>query len=364
MTWILVVLGVANTQRANGVNTVVDAHARWLTRQGMPCEVWGLTSGRREAITDRPYPVRLFAAGGWSGADPELVQALRQRTPDDLVFIHSAFAPALCRVADACRKLGRRYVCIPHGAYEPAAIARSVASWMRKRAWVALRERRMLDGAQAILALGSSERISISAITTTRIIAVPNGIDPGGKPDVREPRRHQEGLRLLFVGRYDRQHKGLDLLLTGFAGYVRAFPRAVLRLHGEGPDRDWLAEAAARMPPGSCLVGGPLWGEAKLQAMALADVFVHASRWEGMPTACLEAASTGCPLLVSTATNLGEHIQRFDAGLCGPAEELFSLLAHAEPRLPTWSSGAAAMVRDELNWDAVVSRLRAGLEAP
>ena len=56
-------------------------------------------------------------------------------------------------------------------------------------------------------------------------------------------------------------------------------------------------------------------GEEKLDLVASLDAFIHCSRWDVLPAACLEAASLGRPLLVSRETNLAEYVERSGAGL-------------------------------------------------
>jgi len=60
---------------------------------------------------------------------------------------------------------------------------------------------------------------------------------------------------------------------------------------------------------------GVRYGEEKLDLVAGFDAFIHSSRWDVLPGACLEAASLGRPLVVSRETNLGEFVERSGAGL-------------------------------------------------
>jgi glycosyltransferase involved in cell wall biosynthesis len=54
---------------------------------------------------------------------------------------------------------------------------------------------------------------------------------------------------------------------------------------------------------------GPLFGPDREALLRSAYVFVNTSRWEWMPFAVLEALAMRCPVLVTPATKLGEHVQ-------------------------------------------------------
>jgi glycosyltransferase involved in cell wall biosynthesis len=58
-----------------------------------------------------------------------------------------------------------------------------------------------------------------------------------------------------------------------------------------------------------------VFGREKEALLDSAFVFVHTSRWEGMPFAVIEALATGCPVLVTPATNLGDYVEGFGAGV-------------------------------------------------
>jgi glycosyltransferase involved in cell wall biosynthesis len=89
-----------------------------------------------------------------------------------------------------------------------------------------------------------------------------------------------------------------------------------LWLIGDGEDRAWLERRALESGAMAHVrFLGIKHGEEKLNLIASLDAFVHCSRWDVLPTACLEAAALGKPLLVSRETNLGEYVEQGGAGL-------------------------------------------------
>jgi glycosyltransferase involved in cell wall biosynthesis len=63
---------------------------------------------------------------------------------------------------------------------------------------------------------------------------------------------------------------------------------------------------------------GPKYGEEKLRYFLACDVFVHTSRFEGMPMAVLEAMALGRPCLVTPGSNMGEVVRECGGWECQP----------------------------------------------
>src|SRR5205823_544127 len=141
------------------------------------------------------------------------------------------------------------------------------------------------------------------------LVFIPNGIDV---PDRGRPGHRTSQLstkRIVFLGRLAIDHKGLDLLMEGYAHLVRDHGRES-QLIIAGPDfrsgRAKLETLAASLLPEQCVQFlGPMFGGEKEALLRSAWVFVHTSRWEGMPSAVLEALAVGCPVVLTAATNLG-----------------------------------------------------------
>ena len=124
----------------------------------------------------------------------------------------------------------------------------------------------------------------------------------------------------LNIGRLDPQ-KGQPVLLKAFKKVADRMPKAYLVILGHGPLKDSLSGLAGelglservRMPGARPNVGAFL---------ALADVFVFPSFFEGLPLALIEAMSKGLPCIVSEIETLGEVVKDEDTGsLVSPGNE-------------------------------------------
>ena len=120
---------------------------------------------------------------------------------------------------------------------------------------------------------------------------------------------------LVFCGRLARAQKGLDLLLSGLQIAVASGVNARLELIGDGPDRAALECMASEMELTDRVVfhGAKIKTE-KEDLLMRADLFVHTTRWDVVPTAVLEAAGHALPVLVSPQTNLGDYVEAAGAG--------------------------------------------------
>jgi len=104
---------------------------------------------------------------------------------------------------------------------------------------------------------------------------------------------------------------------------------------------------------------GAKHGEEKLGLIASLDAFVHSSRWDVIPTACLEAAALGRPLIVSRETNLADFVERSQAGIVldelsamGVARALKRVQQlYAQRGLEEMGSNARTLVETEFTWE-------------
>jgi glycosyltransferase involved in cell wall biosynthesis len=169
-----------------------------------------------------------------------------------------------------------------------------------------------------------------------------------------------------YIGRLEISQKGLDLLLGGFSLYRKSGGLGLLHIVGSGSDLHELEAMVKRFEINSVVKFlGDRYGAAKEAELANYDVFIHTSRWEGMPLAVLEAAAFGKPLIVSRETNLSTYVQSWNAGyVLNDLSQSAICLALKEAERDFRSSvllgkakAATAMAAQEFNWDKIASAL-------
>ncbi|MBK7643649.1 MAG: glycosyltransferase family 4 protein [Planctomycetes bacterium] len=313
MTIVHLVLGKANPERPNGVNRAVDGLARAQTHLGAQVEVWGITPTPLEPTSARAYTLRLFPT---ASSAFRLARALRSALaalgPLDVVHLHGGYHPEWHAAARILRRGGTGFVITPHGAFRTAVVQ---ANWIKKRAWLALVETRLLERALAVQVFSQREASELRAYAPhAHCVVLPNGIDCGAEPAAAHA---PDGIpRFGFLGRLDEHTKGLDLLLEGFATYVRAGGRGRLAIVGGGSDEHKLRTQCARLGLVERVeFHGERFGEDKQRLLEDCDAFLHPSRHEGMPMSVLEAAARGLPCVLSRETNLAEDFESAGAGL-------------------------------------------------
>jgi glycosyltransferase involved in cell wall biosynthesis len=352
----------AGSHPFSGVPVVVVQLAVHLARRGHDMEVWLLQPWTEEetalhgpALRDAGVTLVAAPARGRGG-----LGALARRDVE-IAHLHSVFTPPNALLA---RRLRVPYVVSPHGGYAPASLARNAR---RKAVYGRLVERRMLRRAALRVALTEVEaRDLVTFAAGEPITVIPNGVAPVPERVDRYSFRRELGLGpeerlLLFVGRLDILHKGLDVLLDG----VAEAPGWHLALVGSDfrDGRSWLLGRAEtlRMLP-RLTTTGPRHGRHLHEAFAAADCFALTSRWEGLPIALLEALAHGVPAVVSPAVDRLVGVSGARAGWVAEAPQLGALLRRLESldlRERDRAAGAARALAARYDWTAVAARYEA-----
>lgn len=247
----------------------------------------------------RPSRVR-----GMAALTPAYLKALRTRQPA-LVHAHSFGAGVVTRLAP---RLGQpKLVFCPHGWAFDMELSAPV------RHALAGIERALAARADRIVLISEHEAAIArrAGIAPAKLAVVPNGIALAA-PAVASAAWQDDRLKLLFVGRFDRQ-KGLDVLLDA----VRPLgDRIALRVIGGSVVSGAFDTAGA--PPFVEFLG---W-RSRLEVaahMAGADALVVPSRWEGFGLVAVEAMRLGTAVIASTAGGLREILGDGRYGFSFPA---------------------------------------------
>jgi glycogen synthase len=186
------------------------------------------------------------------------------------------------------------------------------------------------------------------------VATIPNGVDPAALAAAARPPEH-----LVFVGRLDVAHKGIDLLLEAMVCVKQALgPRVPpLLIVGDGPDEGKIRDDIRRRGLADVvLLRGRLEGPQKYDVMARACAVLMPSRWETFGMVAVEALAVGVPVVAFDVGPLREVV-RGAATLIEP----FDVRSYAREVIRLVDGrhdGAAAReqrrtVAREYDWDAI-----------
>jgi glycosyltransferase involved in cell wall biosynthesis len=237
-----------------------------------------------------------------------------------------------------------------------------------KWAWFQLWESRLWRRARVIHAVSRSELDDLVARNMEVPVAyIPNGIDCDDL--AREVSPPTSGTVWLYLGRLAVRQKGLDLLLRAYA-IARAAGVHLPPLVIAGPDFRGGLDELRHLSESLGLEQfvqfiGAVSADAKGALFPTARLFLHTSRWEGMPFAVLEALAAERPVLVTHATNLTQEIESYAAGwIAGEtpeaiAEHLIKAATIDPPTLDEIGRRGRQMVREHFAWKPLAGRIAA-----
>lgn len=308
---------------------------------------------------------------------PEMAAALDRIVPTvDLVHTHMPFVYPTYAAAKAARRFDKPLFYHQRGVFDPERLKfRS----LKKRLYINLIERPIMQQAAALVALTEAELASFRALgVQTPCHVIPNGIDPTQyrqQPSAEIVKRwpiDPEAQVILFLGRL-HPLKGADKLLEAFGRIQSQFPRALLVL--AGPD-EWGLEARFRQTvqqaglAGRVVFTGMVSGEAKLDLLARADLFCLPSAAEGFSMAVLEALASRTAVLLSPGCHF-PVVEQAGAGRIADTEPeslacaLSDLLAQPQ-RLRAMGQAGLELVKQRYSWNTITDQLldayRQGIE--
>ncbi len=314
--------------RANGVHLVARQIIAEQIAAGHDSRLIFLREPWRElAVSDNTVPIDLPVLAGrklkgrWVTLSGQLLDTItRDCGPTTVFHLHGARQPLFLSLARRIRALGRPYGILLHAGYSHLFDRQGKPTRPLPLFYVRHVERRVLEAAQFVQALTPMERETILRVAPrARVVLIPNAVYSNrfeGAPQM--PQRPLPSCNYPvfgYLGRYELEHKGLDLLVTGFGLYRKSGGRGRLEMVGTGPTRDVLADMTRALGiSDEVTVDGPLYGEAKAQAFARWHYFAAPSRFDSFPIGPIQAALTGLPLILTMETGLEGNLKQFGSG--------------------------------------------------
>jgi glycosyltransferase involved in cell wall biosynthesis len=363
MEIIHVILGKANPDRMNGVNKVVHQLATRQVSAGYHVRVWGITNNPVHDYPERDYKTELFAAAKIPFTVGNDFKKAIHQLPKGVVFhLHGGFIPVMYAIAGLLGSISIPYIFTPHGSYNTIAMQKSA---FRKKLYFRFFEKSLLKSASSIHNLGQSEIEGLNEIfPNNKSVLIPYGFE---RIDPCAGVIKNSQFIIGFCGRIDIYTKGLAELLRGFAKFNQSYADSQLWIIGDGNERITLEHLAQSLNIAqSVIFHGSKYGQDKIALLQQLDVFAAPSRNEGMPTAVLEASALGIPCLVTTATNTGEIIKKYDAGevlhhtdeneIADGIIKLYKRIV-SDREADQLKSNALKMIDAEFNWALIVEKL-------
>ncbi len=348
-----------------GPSHAIVGMVRRLGERGVSVTVATTAADEPEVALDLPG-VKVVRAprarGRWWPASfafsPALADWLERSVREfDLVHVHTVFNHPASSASAAARRYGVPFLVRPCGMLDPWSLRRR---GLKKRIWMALRERRNLDAAAALHFTSVEEELATHELRLRPPgFVIPLGVE---LPAIRRERRAQK--TVLFLSRLHPK-KGLDLLIPALGELAKERDDFAFVLAGTGEpayERE-ISDLLARYGLlARTTLSGFVSGSTKVDLLARADVFVLPSYQENFGIAVAEALAAGLPVVISDRVNIFHDVMQAGAGLVGPPT--IEAVAAALRRLldddvlrERMGQNAHKLAQQRFSWNTVVAEL-------
>ncbi|TWT79222.1 alpha-1,4-N-acetyl-D-galactosaminyltransferase [Planctomycetes bacterium CA13] len=215
--------------------------------------------------------------------------------------------------------------------------------------------RKIYPRAAKIVALTNAIAESLAPLNHRPVEVIPSAVDKFDAAEISGARKNV----ILGVGRLQTE-KGFDRLIEAFAEIAADSPEWTLRIVGEGTQRGYLEELAKTRGI-SDRIAFPGWVRPIDPEYAGAAVFVLPSRYEGFPSALLEAMAAGLPCIaMDCQSGSREIIRDGENGLivADSIPDLTAALRHLvdNPTERERVAKSATEVATQFSWDKMVDK--------
>lgn len=284
----------------------------------------------------------------------------------DGAVLHGTYSPQVFALAKALRKRGIPYIFMPHDPYV-RSLRRHHA--IRKFVYWHLCEKWVIKNAAAIQLLSPSHEKPLRELgCDTPVYILANGCDPEDRKFIADDTRvpgQSDDFVIQYLGRMDRNHKGLDLLIRGFAGFLGGLPQgAKVRLVLSGndwEDRACLEALAGQLGIGERVLFTGRVTDHSVTVHSRADLSVLCSRFDGFGLTIVEALLSGRPVLVSREAGVASYVEEAEAGvIVEPREDSirqgFQLVWEKRGELAEMGRRGQDFVVDNLTWEKIAKK--------
>ncbi|TSC72807.1 MAG: hypothetical protein G01um101470_267 [Parcubacteria group bacterium Gr01-1014_70] len=197
---------------------------------------------------------------------------------------------------------------------------------------------------------------------TGDITIVPNGVDIS-RFQISDFRFQRKEKIIITVSRLVKKN-GVDMLIQAFAEVYKRYPEAKLYIVGDGELRSDLEGLSRRLGIALAVTFfGSVPHERVPEYQKNADIFVRASRSEGLGTSFLEAMAMGIPVIGTRVGGIPDFLLHEKTGLFAHVDDSVDLsrqiLRLFEDRVlyDTLSRNGRTLVENAYSWDSIAKRM-------
>ncbi len=247
--------------------------------------------------------IAVHALSGARAPWPVAIRQLLARERFDVVHAHSPLVASVVRLASRTMRRRPKLVYTEHNSWHPYSL---VTRWANRLTY-------RMDDRQFAVSRAAWESVPEGLRGELEVLS--HGIDVaavGSQLGLRLESRQEMGIGPdeLVVGTVAnfRPEKNYEGLLRVAHRISSEHPDVRFVSVGQGPLQDEIARQHAEQRLGDRFLLLGAQPEAT-RLMAGFDVFVMASRWEGLPVAFMEARALGLPVVVTSVGGLTDHVE-------------------------------------------------------
>ena len=279
------------------------------------------------------------------------------RSKPDVVHINTSFEPrSIMRDLVLAKSAGKRPILlhVHGGRFVMQDPPNGILATMSEK---------LLRSASRVVVLGEAERERLITRTPDIDVSVlPNAV---ATAQFSDGQRSQGAKTIIYIGRL-HEDKGLSEMVETCRVLAAQGFKFRFSCFGAGRDQERFTRAMTEVLGDSFHYGGIISGEAKINALCSADIFLMPSRYEGLSMALLEAMAAGCVPIVSNRGAIPSVIEDGRNGfMIDPGDvtqvigRLKYLLSEGERGWDEYRRNARKTVRERFDIGGYVEKLNA-----
>ena len=282
----------------------------------------------RDGLDNRVSTIRLKTLWRYRAVtlNPSILSVAQRQVPlADIIHIFGFYDLLSPFVVGFARTHNIPYILEPIGMFAPI-----VRSLLKKKIYHGLLGRRLVSGAELIVATSAQEKKELvsSGLESQRIVIRRNGIDLSEFSNLPErgQMRSRFGIKpderiLLYLSRLSPK-KNPEMLIRAFANLDLPKTKLVLAGPNESGYLEKLQSIRKELGLESDIIfTGPLYGNEKISALVDADIFVLPSTNENFGNVIAESVAAGTPVVITDKCGIAPYIKDRVGLVVSPAQD-------------------------------------------